>query len=87
MCFDQIPQGRERRNGHVSYIKQNVQVLATISKRPHVDKMNGAPAGANRFRIDKKNPCTFALLLKKYIQAVYKRSLFNTVEWHLFSYE
>ena len=43
-------------NGHVSYIKQNSFSIATICKRPHVDKMNGAPAGPNRFRIDKKKP-------------------------------
>ena len=43
-------------NGHVSYIKQNSFSIATICKRPHVDKMNGAPAGPNRFHIDKK-PC------------------------------
>ena len=39
---------------HVSYIKQNSFSIATICKRPHVDKMNGAPAGPFYFRIEKK---------------------------------
>ena len=39
---------------HVSYIKQNSLVLATICKRSHVDKMNGAPVGPFRVCIDKK---------------------------------
>ena len=39
----------------MSYIKHNSLVLATICKRSHVDKMNGAPVGPFRVCIDKKN--------------------------------
>ena len=34
-------------------------VLATICKRSHVDKMNGAATGPFRVRIDKKKPVLF----------------------------
>ena len=50
-------------NGHVSYIKQNSFSIATICKRPHVDKMNGAPAGPFYFRIDKKKTCTSSIFI------------------------
>ena len=42
---------------HVSYIKQNVKVLATICKRSQVDKLKNAPVGPFRVRIEiDKNP-------------------------------
>ena len=47
---------------HVSYIKQNSLVLATICKRSHVDKMNDAPVGPFRVCIDKKKqPSVFSI--------------------------
>ena len=42
------------RQGRIeTIIKQNFPSIATICKRPHVDKMNGAPVGPFRVRIDK----------------------------------
>ena len=50
-----ISTGNYDKNDHVSYIKQIARVLATIYKRSHVDKVNGALAGprANRTVIKK----------------------------------
>ena len=44
---------------HVSYVKQNSPALATTCKKTHVDKMNGAPVGQFRARIDIKKHLSY----------------------------